>query len=158
MADCSVKLPDEIYKIFENITTHTDEILTSMLESGGKVVLVTAKANLNRAVTGSSERSTGELESSLGLSPVDIDAKGRHNIKIGFREPRKNQSGKSSKSPVTNAMLANILEYGRSTVKGGKRVQSPRPFMRPAKVASKNPALEVMKSTFDEEISKLEVK
>ena len=48
-------------------------------------------------------------------------------------------------------MIANVLEYGKTG-------QSPRPFVRPARVASKKPAIEAMKSKFDEEIKRLGVK
>lgn len=107
MAKCEIKLPDEIYDALTKLADKTDEIIESTLEAGGKIVLTEAKANLNRAVgIGKYSRPTGELQSSLGLSSVKVDSKGKHNIKIGFAEPR--TDGKS------NAMVANILEYGEN--------------------------------------------
>lgn len=145
-----VNLPDEIYKALEKITENTEKIMTSTLEAGGKVVLGITKTNLSRAVTNSSGRSTGELVNSLGLSKVIRYPSGIYNIKVGFSEPRRHQN-KGSKYEQTNAMIANILEYG-------KRDQPPRPFIRPTKIAAKKAATEAMISTFDAELSRLGVK
>ena len=82
----------------------------------------------------------GELLSSLGLSPVLVNRNGNHDIKIGFAEPR--SDGKS------NAKLANILEYGKSG-------QPPKPFLQPARSASKKECMRVMEQTLKEEIEKL---
>jgi hypothetical protein len=61
-------------------------------------------------------------------------------VKVGFDEPRKD--GES------NAKIANILEYGKSG-------QPPKPFLKPAKTASRNACIEAMKKKLDEEINKL---
>ena len=153
MAKCEVKLPDSMYEAFTKLADRIDEVLTATLEAGGKVALSAAKSNLSRAVTGVSGRSTGQLMGSIGLSPVDVNNKGNHNIKVGFAEPRREQptGGKYGKYKKTNAMVANILEYG-------KKGQSAKPFMRPAKVSSKSAAIEAMKTTFDAELNKLGVK
>jgi hypothetical protein len=45
-------------------------------------------------------------------------------------------------------MLANIIEYG-------KQGQPPKPFLKPAKSASRTPAIEAMKRKLEEEINKL---
>ncbi len=81
--------------------------------------------------------STGELESALGVSPAKLDKNGNFNVKVGFDEPRKDGS--------SNAMIANIIEYG-------KHGQPPRPFLKPAKAASRTPAIEAMKRKLDEEM------
>lgn len=154
IALCKIKLSDEIYKAIEKLEEKTDEILASTLEAGGKVVLKAMQVNLNRAITNSSERSTGELKNSLGMSPVKVSAKGIHNVKIGFSEPRIKQypaKKKRSYYTITNAMIANVLEYGKTG-------QSPRPFVRPAKVSSKKASIEAMKQKFDAEVKKLGVK
>ena len=85
-------------------------------------------------------RSTGELERSLGMTKVRVDRDGNHNIKIGFAEPRADGG--------SNAKLANILEYG-------KHGQPAKPFLKPAKSASKAACEAAMKQRFDEEVSKL---
>lgn len=154
MAKCEIKLPDELYKSIEKLSGRQDEILKSTLEAGGEIVLKAVRNNLNHAITNSSMRSTGELKNSLGMSPVKKSSRGIYNIKIGFAEPRRKQYAakkKRSYYTITNAMIANVLEYGKTG-------QSPRPFVRPARVSSKKPAIEAMKSKFDEEIKRLGVK
>ena len=59
---------------------------------------------------------------SLGVSPVKLNRDGTRDIKIGFAEPRSDGG--------SNAKLANILEYG-------KHGQPAKPFLKPAKTASK---------------------
>jgi HK97 gp10 family phage protein len=152
MAKCEVKLPDELYRALTKLSNKTDEILESTLEAGGKVILRYAKANLNQVAGSLSDRSTGQIQSALGLSPVDVDKYGQHNIKVGFNEPRLEQpkGGKYIRYKKTNAMVANILEYGKSDQPG-------RPFVRPALVQSKKFAENAIKSKFDEEVNKLVV-
>lgn len=150
VAKCEVKMPDEIYKAIEKLSQDREEILTSTLKAGGDVVLNAARSNLNRAIRNSSNRSTGELKSSLGMSPVKLSSRGIYNVKIGFAEPRRKQyvaKKKRSYYVITNAMIANVLEYGKTG-------QAPRPFMRPAKVASEKAAISAMKTKFDEEVKK----
>lgn len=88
----------------------------------------------------SESRSTGELERSLGLSPVMVDKNGNPDIKVGFSEPRSDGS--------SNAKIANILEYGTST-------QQAKPFLKPAKSAVKKQCVDAMKSAFEKEVEGL---
>lgn len=154
MAKCEVKMPEEIYKAIEKLNTNREEILTSTLKAGGEVILNAVRSNLNRAVRNSSNRSTGELKNSLGLSPVKLSSRGVYNVKVGFSEPRRKQYAAKKKRSyyvITNALIANVLEYGKTG-------QAPRPFMRPAKVSSEKAAISAMKAKFDEEIKKRGVK
>ena len=84
-------------------------------------------------------RSTGELAGALGLSPVKVDGSGNHDIKVGFAEPRSDGG--------SNAKIANILEYG-------KHGQPAKPFLKPAKTASKSAAITAMQKKFEEEVDK----
>jgi len=124
-----------------------DDIIPKVLEAGGKVVLAKVRGNL-QSVIGKNlkykSRSTGELVSALGLSKPRLDRRGNYDVKIGFREPRRRRGG----SRASNAMLANIIEYG-------KQGQPPKPFLKPAKSASRTPAIEAMKRKLEEEINKL---
>lgn len=113
IAKLQIKLPEELIARTERLADKTDAIIEKALEAGGKVVHDKVRGNL-RAVIGkntkSKSRSTGELLSSLGVTPVKIDHKGVHNVKIGFHEPRRQQSagaGKRSYNTSTNAMIAN---------------------------------------------------
>lgn len=154
MAICKINLPDEIYKAIEKLSDKTDEVIKSTLEEGGKVALDITKGNLRKSVTNSSKRMTGELVDSLGMTKVRINSKGIHNIKIGFNEPRRKQyraKKKRSYNLITNALIAGVLEYGKSG-------QQPRPFLKPSKSKSKKACVEAMKRKLDEEVGKLGVK
>ncbi len=136
MARCTYKLPDELLRKLSTVGSKMDEISEVVLVAGGEVVLDKVKSNLEGVLSG---ESTGELVSALGLSGVLIDRNGNSNIKVGFSEPRKD--GKS------NAMLANIIEYG-------KHGQPAKPFLKPAKTSSKKPCIEAMTKKLEEEIKK----
>ena len=154
MAICKVKLPDEIYKAIEKLSDKTDKVIESTLKAGGKVVLDAMKKNLRQSIKDSPKRSTGELVDSLGMTKVRVNKRGIQNIKIGFNEPRRKQyvaKKKRSYYTITNALIANVLEYGKSG-------QEPRPFVCRAKSQSRKPCIEAMKKTFDEEIKKLGVR
>lgn len=136
MAKCTYTLPEELLKKMSKLGSNMDEISKKVLEVGGEVVLDKVKSNLEGVLTG---ESSGELINSLGLSSVRLDKDGNPNIKIGFNEPRKD--GKS------NAMIANIIEYG-------KHNQPARPFLKPAKTQSKKPCIDAMTEKLKEEIEK----
>ena len=143
MAKACVKLPEEYLQKLSKLGDITDEICEKMLKAGGEVVLSKVKSNLSSVVgsgTKYKSRSTGELEGALGLSEVRLDRNGNYNIKVGFAESRKDGS--------SNAKLANIIEYGKSG-------QVAKPFMKPAKSASKNQCIEIMKATFEKEVNNI---
>lgn len=122
----------------------TDEelIAEKVLEAGGNVVLAKVRSNLASVVgsgTKYDSRSTGELEKSIGLSPVKQDRDGNHNIKIGFAEPRSDGG--------SNAKIANIIEYGKSG-------QPAKPFLKPAKSASRSECMKVMTEVLEQEVKK----
>lgn len=103
----TLKLPDDLADRLSDLQKRSDMLVKKALEEGGKVVLKQAQSNLNSVVgkgTKYDSRATGELEHSLGLSPVKENGAGR-DIKVGFSEPH---SG-----GVSNAMLAALLEYGK---------------------------------------------
>lgn len=143
MAKAAVKMPEDFLLKLSRLGEKTDEITARVLEAGGAVSLEKVKANL-QAVIGSGTKepseSTGELLSSLGLSEVRQDKDGDLNIKVGFSEPR--SDGKS------NAMIASVLEYGKSG-------QPPKPFLQPAKTASRKPCIEAMKAKLESELESL---
>lgn len=139
-----MKMPEDFLLKVSRLNEKTDEILPRVLEAGGQVVLERVKSNLSAVVgkgTKVPSRSTGELESALGLSPAKPKRDGSGwDIKVGFAEPR---SGGDS-----NAKIANILEYG-------KHGQPPKPFLKPAKTQSRKACIETMKSKLDEEVRKI---
>lgn len=137
MAKCTYKLPEELLRKLSKLGSKMDEVSETVLEAGGEVVLEKVKSNLEGVLSGNS---SGELVSSLGLSGVRIDKNGNSNIKVGFAEPRKDGT--------SNAMVANIIEYG-------KHNQPAKPFLKPAKTASKKQCIETMAKTLEEEIDKI---
>ena len=143
MAKATVKMPDDFLEKLSRLGNKTDEITAKVLEAGSDIVYEKVKSNLEDVVgkdTIVESRATGELIDSLGVSSVKQDKNGNSNIKIGFKEPRKD--GKS------NAMIANIIEYG-------KHNQPAKPFLKPAKKSTKKSCIEAMKQKLEEEIKKL---
>ena len=143
MAKMKVELPEEFLKKLTRLEEQTDAICTEMLEAGAEVVEAKIRENLQAVIgrdTQTPSRSTGELLASLGTTEVKQDADGILNIKVGFAEPR--SDGES------NAKIANIIEYG-------KHGQPPKPFLKPAKTASRAACTAAMQQTFEEEVGKL---
>ena len=143
MAKAQMKMPDEFLEKLSSLGEKTDEIAGKVLKAGGEVVLTKVKSALSSSIgNGNKEpsRSTGELQKALGLSPARVNRNGDYDVKIGFAEPRRDGG--------SNAKIANILEYG-------KHGQPARPFLAPAKNASKSACIETMKAKLLEEIDKL---
>ena len=142
MAKADFKLPDEFLTRLSHLGKDTDAVAKKVLEAGGKVVLAKVKSNLSSVIgsgTKYDSHSTGELEQSLGLSPVKLNREGNHDIKIGFSEPRSDGG--------SNAKIANVLEYG-------KHGQPAKPFLKPAKSASKAACIRKMEEVLEEEVKK----
>ena len=143
MARADAFLPEDFSLQLSRLEARTDEIVPKVLVAGGEVVLEHVRTRL-RAVIGSGtkspSRSTGELESALGVSPARLNRDGDYDVKIGFAEPRKGKGG-------SNAKLASILE-------NGKHGQPPRPFLKPAKIASREACIERMRRAFEEEVGR----
>ena len=143
MAKVDVKMPEDFLLKLSRLGDKTDEICEKALNVGGEVVLAKVKSNLSSVIgkdTKTESRSTGELERSLGLSPVLIDDNGNANIKIGFKEPRSDSE--------SNAKIASIIEYG-------KQGQPPKPFLKSAKSSSKKACVKAMVDTLEQEVKKL---
>ena len=143
MAKVQMMMPEGFLDRLSKLGNQSDAIAEKVLEAGGEVVLAKVQSNLSSMIgrgTKYDSRSTGELERSIGLSPAKLDRDGNHNVKIGFVDPRSDGD--------SNAKIANILEYG-------KHGQPAKPFLKPAKRASKSACEEAMKRAFEEEVGKL---
>lgn len=143
MAKAAFKMPEDFLLKLSRLGEKTDEIIPNVLEAGGEIVEAKVKSNL-QAVIGSGtkeeSRSTGKLLSALGVSSARQDKDGNFNVKVGFSELR--SDGKS------NAMIAGVLEYGKSG-------QSPKPFLKPAKSASKSACVDAMIAAFEKEVENI---
>jgi HK97 gp10 family phage protein len=140
MAKIDIKLPDEFLVRLSRLGDQTDVIIPKVLEAGGAVVLKKVRSNLNAVIgkdTKYPSQSTGELAAALGVSGAKMDRNGNYNVKVGFAEPRKGGG--------SNAKIANIIEYG-------KHGQPPKPFLKPAKSATKAACTEAMIAKFEEEV------
>ena len=139
MARVTIKMPTVFMDQLEKAAEKTDSAIPKALEAGGKVVFEKMQANLRSAIgrnTKKKSRSTGKLLAALGVSPVKVNDGGNYDVKVGFDENRGNAS---------NAMLANLLEYG-------KHGQPPKPFLKQTKSSSRNPCIEAMQSVLKEEL------
>lgn len=143
MAKVDIKMPDAFLERMSHLGSNFDAVAESVLEAGGEVVLQKVQGSLASVIASGTKydsRSTGELEASLGLTPAKTDRDGNHNVKVGFAEPRHDGG--------SNAKLANILEYG-------KHGQPAKPFLAPAKSASRSACKAAMQQKFEEEVKKL---
>lgn len=143
MAKATMKMPEDFLLKISRLGEKTDEILPRVLEAGGEVMETKVRANLKSVIgkgTQEKSRSTGELISALGVSSAKQDKDGNLNVKVGFSETR--SDGKS------NAMIASVIEYGKSG-------QPPKPFLKPAKSASRKACIEAMKIKLESEVNRI---
>ena len=142
MARMEIRMPQEYLDKLKSLGEHEARIAEASLSAGAEVVYRHVRKNLAAAIGQGKppHRSTGQLLSALGVSPVRVNRDGGHDIKIGFAEPRRDST--------SNAMAANILEYGKSN-------QPARPFLAPAKKASRKEVISAMQRALEEEIGKL---
>jgi HK97 gp10 family phage protein len=151
-------MPDDFMKQLETLEKNTPGIIEGMLEAGGKIGLGNAQSALAGAVGHvPNSRSTGELQASLGLTAMKKDRNGTYNVKVGFNEPRRGQTAIKLRVgakgrlaargyyAATNAMIANVLEFG-------KHGQRPRPFMLPARLKSEKPIEAAMQAELDKAV------
>lgn len=141
MATLKPILPDALTQKLTRLGNQTDKICETALKAGAAVAKSAVDNQLKTAVgTGTKypSRATGELERSLGVTPVRVDAKGNYDIKIGFAEPREDGN--------VNAKIANILEYG-------KHGQPAKAFLKKAKSKSKAETMAVIAATLETEMN-----
>lgn len=141
MAKATWKMPEDFLMKVSRLADKTDEILPKVLEAGAEVVEAKVRSNLASVIgkgTKEPSRSTGQLLAALGTSPALQDRNGDFNVKVGFSEPRSDGD--------SNAKIATILEYGKSG-------QPAKPFLKPAKSASKSAAIEAMKAKLESEVN-----
>ena len=143
MAKVAWKMPEEFLMKISRLADRTDEIMPKVLDAGAKIVEAKVRSNLQSSIGNNTKyksHSTGELLSALGTSQARQDRNGDFNVKVGFSEPRSDGG--------SNAKIASVLEYG-------KHGQPPKPFMKPARSASKAAAIDAMKAKLDEEVGRI---
>ena len=139
MAKVKIEMPSGFIDQIAGMGNALDAAIPKALAAGGKVVMEKMKSNLQVIIgreTKMKSRSTGKLAASLGVSPAKLDRDGNLDVKVGFSEGRGN---------VSNAMLANVLEYG-------KHGQPPKPFLKQTKSSGRKPCIEAMQTALKEEL------
>jgi len=143
MANVTMKMPDDIMERFSRLADQTDRIIDSCLEAAGETALPYVRDGLAGVIgkdTKIPSRSTRELLGALGVSPPKLNRRGERDVKIGFSESR------SDGRP--NALIANVLEYGKSG-------QPPKPFLKSARNKARHSVEAAIEAQFDEEAKKL---
>ena len=143
MAKLTVRMPDALIAKLTRLGNKTDQVCEKALKAGAQVAEKAVSSNLSAVIgkdTKQPSRSTGELQESLGISPVKVDEKGNYDVKVGFAEPR---SGGG-----VNAKIANILEYGKAG-------QPPKPFLKPAKSKARRQITAAITDTLEREMNNI---
>ena len=139
MAKVKIEMPDAFMNQIAGMGNALDTAIPKALSAGGNVVMERMSSNLQAVIgrgTKYKSRSTGKLTASLGVSPAKLDRDGNLDVKVGFSEGR---------GDVSNAMLANVLEFG-------KHGQPPKPFLKQTKSSSRNPCIEAMQTVLKKEL------
>jgi hypothetical protein len=151
-----------VIRKLDDYAKRTDDILIKCVEVGADTAEPIVREKLTKSIgKGAKDYSTGELLASLGVTKGNKHQRGKQKnkitAKVGFKEPRKNQlgsgtsgnGGKASYNSRTNAMVANVLEYGRHSA--GSPPQTPHPFIKPAKRTASPLVRMAIQETFDKE-------
>jgi HK97 gp10 family phage protein len=151
MAKMTVKGLDKYNKMLDQLGKEAPKVAKKAVYRGADIVANEVRRGLEKnlsdphyAGTGEGDykttKPTGDLLAALGVAPIDTDAKGNTNTKIGF-------DGYDHKG-VPNALKARAMESGTSTLRK-------RPFVRPAVNATKRSAQDAMGKVVEEEIAKI---
>ncbi|MDU5307696.1 MULTISPECIES: HK97-gp10 family putative phage morphogenesis protein [Varibaculum] len=135
MARVQIKLPNDFIDALDSASNIIDNSAEQVLKAGANIVEPRMRSNLSAAIGSSTKqpsRSTGQLAKALGTAPVKVNSRGDYNVKVGFAENR--DDGRA------NALIANVLEHGRSN-------QPARPFLAPTRSQTKRAAITAMKQT-----------
>lgn len=87
MAKVDIKMPDAFLEKLAHLARDEDGMAERVLNAGAEVVEAKVRSNLAGVIgrgTKEESRSTGQLLSALGTSPVKVDRNGNHDVKIGF--------------------------------------------------------------------------
>lgn len=135
MARVQIKLPNDFIDALDSASNILDNSAEQVLKAGANIVEPRMRSNLSAAIDSSTKqpsRSTGQLAKALGTAPVKVNSRGDYNVKVGFAENR--DDGRA------NALIANVLEHGRSN-------QPARPFLAPTRSQTRRAAITAMKQT-----------
>lgn len=143
MARVQIKLPNDFIDALDSASSLIDNSAEQVLKAGANIVEPRMRSNLSAAIGSSTKqpsRSTGQLAKALGTAPVKVNSRGDYNVKVGFAENR--DDGRA------NALIANVLEHGRSN-------QPARPFLAPTRSQTRRAAITAMKQTLTARIQQV---
>ena len=139
-----IKLSSDFAKKLKKAGDRMDKVAEKALNAGADILEGKVRSNLSKVVgkdTKKESQSTGQLLNALGKTPVRMAPKADGwDIKVGFSEPRKDGT--------PNALVANVLEYG-------KKGQSPKPFIKPALNSTRTKVRKKMSQVNDSEIERI---
>lgn len=137
MASVKIRTSEELIRKLEKLSgEQADEVAKRAVYVGAGFMAEKVKESLRGVV---SEKATGDLEKSLGITPIKLNRDGDWAAKIGFH-------GYDRKG-VSNILKARILESGSSK-------QRKRPFFSPAVKKYRKIAEERMKNEAEMTIEK----
>lgn len=144
MANLKLNFPDTFFKEMDAIAlgSNLDNVVEAVLKAGANVVIKEEKAMLESVLKDdevSRKARTGQLEHSIGKTPVKRDDKGNSDISVGFYPKRKEK--------ITNKGIAVMMEYGTSKMKA-------RPFVKKTRRKVKDSCVKAMVDEYDRQIRK----
>jgi len=139
MARVTMYASDDFVLQLSKFAGNSEEIAKKAIYAGAKIMADKIKQNLEGIL---SSEATGELVASFGVTPIEKNADGNWNCKIGF-------DGYDKKG-VANQLKARVIESGTSK-------KAKRPFVRPAVNSTKKKVIEKMNQIIEEEIKKYDL-
>lgn len=136
MARFTFKAGDEYAKKLSRLG-NTKEMAEKALNAGASIVADKIRSNAESIL---SDKATGDMMNSFGISPVDMDNRGNWNLKIGFE-------GYDEKG-VANKVKARAINSGTTKMKK-------RPFVRHGVRDTKAQAQSAIEETIDNEIKRI---
>lgn len=134
MARMTFQASEDYASRLSKLAAHTDGIAKKAIFRGADILADEIRANLHGIL---SPDATGDLENALGITPIERDAQGNWNAKIGFDGYDRNGT--------PNQLKARVLESG--TTKHKKHG-----FVRKAVNAKKQAAIAEMGKVIETEI------
>jgi len=141
VAKVQIVLPDEFLLKLSSLGKRFDEIAPRVLEAGAKPLHQRCLRNLEAVIgkdTRYPSRSTGALLASVGITPAQKGPDDEWDIRVGIGR-------ETDESGVANALKGMVLEYGKSG-------QPPKPWLKPAKSASRQAVLQAMQEELRKEL------
>lgn len=135
-----VTLGKAIYAAADIVTDAIRQNINALPVQNGQ----TKRGELHRDIN---EKAKQGLKDSLGIAPVQQDAKGFYNVKIGF-DGYNNIKTKKYPKGQPNAMIARSVESGTSFM-------APHPFIAPAVRKTRRAAEQMMEKIIDDETKQI---